>query len=190
VTLDWSRYWRSADEPLEAMHAHFERHVYHRHSHETYSFGVTDSGAQSFTCRGSARTSAAGMVMAFNPDDPHDGWATDQLGFTYRMIHIGPDLVAGVLSDLTGRTAGLPLFADPVVTDPVLAQAVRGLHRALLGGAPALRRDELLAAVVQSAVGRVAVRAGGGGGGGGEGGEGEGEGGGGGGGGGGRGWGV
>src|SRR5215831_14330108 len=159
VTRDWSRYWRSADEPLEAMHAHFERHVYHRHSHETYSFGVTDSGAQSFTCRGSSRTSTAGMVMAFNPDDPHDGWAADRLGFTYRMIHIGPELVAGVLSDVTGRPAGLPLFADPVVSDPVVARKVRDLHRALLGGAPALRRAELLTAVVRSAVGRVALRA-------------------------------
>jgi AraC-like DNA-binding protein len=159
ATRDWSHYWRSADEPLEAMHAHFERHVYHRHSHETYSLGVTDCGAQSFRCRGSARTSSAGMVMAFNPDDPHDGWAADRLGFTYRMIHIGPELVAGVLSDLAGRPAGLPLFADPVVSDPVLARSVRDLHQALLAGAPALRRDELLAAVVQSAVGRVAVRA-------------------------------
>src|SRR5712691_5881485 len=40
VGRDWSTYWRSADEPLEAMHAHFERHVYHRHSHDTYSFGA------------------------------------------------------------------------------------------------------------------------------------------------------
>src|SRR5258708_6696321 len=37
ATGDWAHYWRAADEPLEAMHAHFERHVYHRHSHETYS---------------------------------------------------------------------------------------------------------------------------------------------------------
>jgi AraC-like DNA-binding protein len=37
---DWAHYWRSAGEPLEAMHAHFERHVYHRHSHESYSLGV------------------------------------------------------------------------------------------------------------------------------------------------------
>src|ERR1700730_1502978 len=158
VTRDWSRYWRSADEPLEAMHAHFERHVYHRHSHETYSFGVTEAGAQSFTCRGSARTSAAGMVMAFNPDDPHDGSAADRLGFTYRMIHIGPELVAGVLADQAGRPAGLPLFADPVVTDPALARNRRGLQPALLGGASALRRDELLAAGVRSAVRRAAVR--------------------------------
>jgi AraC-like DNA-binding protein len=95
--------------------------------------------------------------MAFNPDDPHDGWAADRLGFTYRMIHIGPELVAGVLVDQAGRPAGLPLFADPVVTDPVLARNLRGLHRALLGGASALRRDELLAAAVRSAVRRAAV---------------------------------
>jgi AraC-like DNA-binding protein len=133
------------------MHAHFERHVYHRHSHDTYSLGVTDVGAQSFTCRGAAHTSAAGMVMAFNPDDPHDGQATDGFGFTYRMIHIGPELVSAVLADAAGRPAGLPLFADPVVSDPVLATRLRRLHGALLADASALRRDELLTAVVLAA---------------------------------------
>jgi AraC-like DNA-binding protein len=150
-TGDWARYWRAADEPLEAMHAHFERHVYHRHSHETYSLGVTDVGAQSFTCRGAAYTSAAGMVMAFNPDDPHDGQATDGFGFTYRMIHIGPELVSAVLADAAGRPVGLPLFADPVLSDPALAARLRRLHAALLGDATALRRDELLAGVVLAA---------------------------------------
>lgn len=142
------------------MHAHFERHVYHRHSHETYSFGVTEDGAQSFTCRGSAHTSAAGMVMAFNPDDPHDGHASDELGFTYRMVHIGPELVNDVLAGITGRPAGLPLFTDPVVSDPVLAGNVRALNRALLGGAPALRRDELLTATIYSIAARAAARGG------------------------------
>jgi AraC-like DNA-binding protein len=151
VTGDWAHYWRAADEPIEAMHAHFERHVYHRHSHETYSLGVTDVGAQSFTCRGAAYTSAAGMVMAFNPDDPHDGQATDGFGFTYRMIHIGPELVSAVLADAAGRPVGLPLFAEPVLSDPVLAARLRRLHVALLGQATALRRDELLAAMVLAA---------------------------------------
>jgi AraC-like DNA-binding protein len=151
ATGDWARYWRAADSPLEAMHAHFERHVYHRHSHDTYSLGVTDAGAQSFTCRGAAHTSAAGMVMAFNPDDPHDGQATDGSGFTYRMIHIGPELVSAVLADAADRPVGLPLFADPVVSDPVLAARLRRLHGALLGDATALRRDELLTGVVLAA---------------------------------------
>lgn len=157
VASDWSRYWRSADQPLEAMHAHFQRHAYHRHSHETYSFGVTEDGVQSFSCRGSAHASAAGMIMAFNPDDPHDGQACDELGFTYRMVHVGPELVSGVLGDITGRRAGLPLFTDPVLSDPVPAGQLRALHRALLGGATALRRDELLAAAISSVVRRAAA---------------------------------
>ena len=68
---DWVRDWRAAS--IEAMHAHFQSHVYHRHSHDTYSFGVTDHGAQAFTCRGSAHVSTANMVMTFNPDDHHAG---------------------------------------------------------------------------------------------------------------------
>jgi AraC-like DNA-binding protein len=157
---DWYRYWRSADEPLEAMYAHFERHVYHRHSHETFSFGVTEDGAQSFRCRGSRHTSATGMVMAFNPDDPHDGYATDQLGFTYRIIHIAPELVRSTLSDITGHAAGLPLFAEPVHGDPVLARSLTALHRGLLGDASSLRRTELVTAAVGAMVRRAAVRPG------------------------------
>jgi AraC-like DNA-binding protein len=159
VARDWSRYVRSADIPLEAMHAHFERHVYHRHSHDSYSFGVTEAGAQSFSCRGAGHTSSAGMVMTFNPDDPHDGHAADQLGFTYRMLHVGPDLVAAELAELGGRPAGLPLFAAPVHADPVLAARLRSLHRALSGGAPALRRDELLSAAVVAMTRRASTRA-------------------------------
>ncbi|WP_243722878.1 AraC family transcriptional regulator [Actinomadura sp. 7K507] len=156
--MEWSRYWRSADRPLEAMHARFERHVYHRHSHETYSFGVTEDGYQAFRCRGDAHTSAAGMVIAFNPDDPHDGHPADELGFTYRIVHIGPELVSDVLADITDRPVGPPLFDSPVVADPVLARNLRGLHAALLGGASALRRDELLTATVGSMVGRASTR--------------------------------
>jgi AraC-like DNA-binding protein len=157
VAADWSRYWRAPGLPLEAMHAHFETTVYHRHSHESYSFGVTEQGAQAFRCRGAGHTSAAGMVMAFNPDDPHDGHPADESGFTYRMVHIGTELVAPVLADLNQGKAGLPLFAEPVLPDPVLAGRIRALHRGLAGGASALRRDELLTAAVRTLGRRAAV---------------------------------
>jgi AraC-like DNA-binding protein len=140
------------------MHAHFERHVYHRHSHETYSFGVTDAGAQAFSCRGATHTSAAGMVMAFNPDDPHDGHAGGPEGFTYRMIHIGPELVQGILADVSGSPASLPLFADPVISDAALARRLRALHRALASHAPALHRDELLTSAVAALVWHASTR--------------------------------
>ncbi|TCO55096.1 helix-turn-helix transcriptional regulator [Actinocrispum wychmicini] len=153
--MDWAQYWRAPGRDLEAMHAHFEEHVYHRHSHETYSFGVTELGAQSFTCRGAARVSAAGMVMAFNPDEPHDGRATTDLGFTYKIVHIGTALVTGVLSDVTDRPTGLPLFTAPVLDDEVLADALRRLHRALSAGT-LLAQDEALTATVHAMVRRGA----------------------------------
>lgn len=152
---NWASYWRSADEPLEVMHAHFEGHAYAPHSHDAYSFGVTEAGAQEFRCRGSRRRSVAGMVMAFNPDEPHDGHAGSADGFTYRIVHIGPSLVGSLLTELTGAPTS-PLFADPVLQDPVLAQALLRFHRVASGGGSTLARDEALAGAVAAMVGRGA----------------------------------
>jgi AraC-like DNA-binding protein len=141
--------------PVEAMHAHFTSHVYHRHSHESYSFGVTETGAQAFTCRRGRHVSGPGMVMAFNPDDPHDGHAATGGGFTYRMVHIWPEFFAG----LAGAGRPLPLFRVPVLADPVIARSVRRLHTALTGPASELERYERLTAttrlLVRHASGRV-----------------------------------
>ena len=136
---DWARYWRADSVPVEAMHAHFTSHVYHRHSHESYSFGVTEVGAQAFTCRHGRHVSGRGMVMAFNPDDPHDGHAAGDGGFTYRMVHIWPEFFAS-LTEMP-----LPLFRSPVIEDPAVAASVRGLHLALTGPASELERYERLA---------------------------------------------
>ena len=141
---DWARYWRAGNQPIEAMHAHFSSHVYHRHSHDSYSFGMTETGAQAFTCRGGSHVSSAGMVMLFNPDDPHDGHCATGHGFTYRMVHIDPGLVTDLLADVRGRPSGLPLFPRPVAGDARLARSLRSLHAALTGTATPLERHEQL----------------------------------------------
>jgi AraC-like DNA-binding protein len=140
------------------MHAHFRGHVYHRHSHDCYSFGVTESGAQGFTCRRAGHVSTAGMVMAFNPEDPHDGHAATGPGFTYRMIHVGPEFLTDLLADITGRAAARPLFASPVLDDAAVARAVRRLHAALTGAASPLERGERLTAAAALLVRRGATR--------------------------------
>jgi len=137
---DWARYWRADGVPVEAMYAHFTSHVYHRHSHESYSFGVTETGAQAFTCRHGRHVSGPGMVMTFNPDDPHDGHAAGDGGFTYRMVHVWPEFFAS----LTGASRLLPLFRSPVLDDPVTARSLRRLHLALTGPASELERYERL----------------------------------------------
>jgi AraC-like DNA-binding protein len=128
---DWVRYWRARSLPMEAMHARFTTHVYHRHSHESYSLGITEEGAQEFRCRHGRHVSGPGMVMLFNPDDPHDGHAADPGGFTYRMVHVWPDLMASLVGEVTGRADGLPLFPVPVAQDAALARALLRLATTL-----------------------------------------------------------
>jgi len=127
------------------MYAHFSSHVYHRHSHESYSFGVTETGAQAFTCRHGRHVSGPGMVMAFNPDDPHDGHAATDGGFTYLMVHIWPEFFAR----LAGADRPLPLFRVPLLADPVVAWSLRRLHSALTGPASDLERYERLTATAR-----------------------------------------
>jgi AraC-like DNA-binding protein len=153
---DWARYWRADALPVEAMHAHFTSHVYHRHSHESYSFGVTETGAQAFTCRHGRHVSGPGMVMAFNPDDPHDGHAAGGGGFTYRMVHIWPEFFAG----LAGAGRPLPLFRVPVLADPVVARSLRRVHSALTGPASDLERYERLTATARLLVRHASVEQG------------------------------
>jgi AraC-like DNA-binding protein len=165
--VNWVRYWRDEARPLEAMHARFRDHVYALHSHDAYSFGITDAGAQRFRCRGADHTSGAGMVMAFNPDEAHDGRSAAELGYHYRIVHLGPSLIREILADAAdaagtadAEAAALPFFVRPVLTDPVLTGALARLHAALVSGtSDVLERDELLTATVVAMAERGATRA-------------------------------
>ncbi|MFF2512375.1 AraC family transcriptional regulator [Streptomyces sp. NPDC058086] len=151
-------YWRVPGLALEVMDARFEDYAYPMHAHDTYSFGVTDDGAQSFVCRGERHVSAVGLVMAFNPDEPHDGQSAVHHGYRYRMLHLGEDLVRDVLADAAPGNAGLPLFDTPVVDNPALARSVACLHTAVVENAPRLVIDERLTAAVLALTRDAATR--------------------------------
>jgi AraC-like DNA-binding protein len=142
---DWSSYAVRSDRGLELLHAHFTTHVYDRHSHDAYVFGVTLEGVQAFHCRGAAHASAAGQIMAFNPDDPHDGHAGSPDGFTYRMLYVAPGAVGGLLEDAFERRVESPLFVSPVIEDAPLARLIAAAHRAFAEDAPALEQDSVFA---------------------------------------------
>ncbi|MFF3782389.1 AraC family ligand binding domain-containing protein [Streptomyces sp. NPDC001933] len=110
------------------MDVGFEQYAYPVHAHDTYFFGNTDDGAQSFVCRGERHVRVAGLVMAFNPDEPHDGRSAVHHGYCYRMLHLGEDLVREVLADADPGRTRLPLFGTPVVDNSALARAVARLH--------------------------------------------------------------
>ncbi len=105
---------------LQRLSARFGGHAYDLHRHETYAVGLTLWGAQSFHYRGELRTSAAGQVMVIHPDEAHDGHATVDAGFAYRMLYVDPAAVSAAL----GGTP--PPFVRDVVADD---EALTGLLR-------------------------------------------------------------
>ncbi|MFZ5781431.1 MAG: helix-turn-helix domain-containing protein [Pseudomonadota bacterium] len=101
---------------LQRLTARFGGHAYDLHRHETYAVGLTLWGAQSFHYRGALRTSRGGQVMVIHPDEAHDGHATLDAGFAYRMLYIEPALVSQALGG-----APPPYVPDVVADDAVLA---------------------------------------------------------------------
>ena len=105
------------DEPhaaLQRLAARFGGHAYDLHRHETYAVGLTLWGAQSFHYRGALQTSRGGQVMVIHPDEAHDGHASVDDGFAYRMLYLDPAAISAALG-------GAPPFVpDVVADDPVL----------------------------------------------------------------------
>jgi AraC-like DNA-binding protein len=105
---------------LQRLTARFGGHAYDLHRHETYAVGLTQWGAQSFHYRGELRTSAAGQVMVIHPDEAHDGHATVDAGFAYRMLYVDPASVSAAL-----ESAPPPFVREVVADDPALGRLLR-----------------------------------------------------------------
>jgi AraC-like DNA-binding protein len=104
---------------LQRLAARFGGHAYNLHRHETYAVGLTLWGAQSFHYRGAVRTSRSGQVMVIHPDEAHDGHASVDNGFAYRMLYVDPASVAAALD------GSPPFVPDVVADDPNLAELLR-----------------------------------------------------------------
>jgi AraC-like DNA-binding protein len=144
---DWARFRPAPFAGSTWMQAHFRQHAFERHSHATYSIGLTHRGVQTFHCGGSLHASLPGDLILFNPDEPHDGQRGNADGFGYTMLYLAPD----ALEHCADQDAGLrmPLyFRSPVVRDAALAGRFMQASAAALQAGETLRAQELLGALV------------------------------------------
>ena len=139
------------DEPrsgVQRLAARFGGHAYDIHRHETYGVGLTLWGAQSFHYRGALRTSRGGQIMVLHPDEAHDGHATVDAGFAYRMLYVDPAEVSSAVG------SNPPFVPEVVADDPVLAD----LLREAFADFPQSLEPLAIDAVVERLAGRLAVR--------------------------------
>lgn len=95
---------------IERLHARFSGQAFAPHRHDTYAIGVTLAGVQTFRYRGEARYCLAGQCHILHPDEPHDGAAATEEGFSYRIVYVDPSLVQSALGGWP-----LPFVSSPVV---------------------------------------------------------------------------
>jgi AraC-like DNA-binding protein len=144
---DWARFKPAPLPGASLMDAHFREHTFERHSHDTFSIGLTHSGVQSFHCGGTLHSSLPGDLILFNPDEPHDGERGAPEGFGYSILYVPMDAVHACAD----ASAGLRMpqyFRSPVVRDRALARRFTQATAAIQQSGETLRAQELLSALL------------------------------------------
>ncbi len=125
---DKVRFWRERRlDDLECLKAHYRRHRYLPHIHDTYALGIITDGAEAFNYRGVTHVAGPGQVVCVNPGELHDGQPARE-EFSYRMLYPSVDMVAAVASDLIDRPTPAPMVEQAVIDDPDLAGRLVKLH--------------------------------------------------------------
>jgi AraC-like DNA-binding protein len=129
--VDVAHYWRHPAVPgVDLMRAHFVRHGFARHTHDSYAIGAVRSGFEDLLVGGEVHRVPPGAVVLLNPDVVHTGRAVDAEGWSYRVFY--PDIA--VVREATGSDR--PWFREPVVHDAAAAAAaaIFRAHRAAESG--------------------------------------------------------
>lgn len=126
---------------IERIEAFFHGYAYDPHRHDTYAFGLTLSGVQSFDYRGARRDSLSGHAIVIHPDEIHNGRSGIAEGFRYRMIYVEPRLIREAMGE-AGRS--LPFVPAAVSRDARLVSAIAHALRDLDAPLEALGLDDIV----------------------------------------------
>ncbi|MEF1289996.1 AraC family transcriptional regulator [Vibrio sp. M260118] len=128
---------------LELLDAKYTHQNFSRHSHEGYTVGVIEKGAQRFYRTGGNHVAPKDSIILVNADEVHNGQTATEGGWEYKAMYPLPEQ----FSQLTeGLSSGLsvPYFPEPVVYDPELAQQLRLVFDTLAQSDNKLLRETLI----------------------------------------------
>jgi AraC-like DNA-binding protein len=141
---EWARFRAAPIDGVTRFDARFVEHVFERHSHDTFSIGVTQGGVQRFDCRGARHDSVAGDLVLFNPDEPHNGRAGGDDGFRYTMLYVPQATLDALLVD-GGEREPACHWRQPHVRDPLLGADLVRAAASIDQAGETLRAQALLA---------------------------------------------
>lgn len=107
---------------LEVLHAQYKQQNFARHSHEGYTIGLIENGAQRFFRSGANHVAPTSSIILVNADQVHNGQTATEQGWGYRAMYPTPELFEGLTDGIGETQLGAPYFEKAVVFDPVLAK--------------------------------------------------------------------
>lgn len=133
--LAGSSFWRDASLPfIEARTVTDGRRVcYARHSHETFSVGLIDSGSSTYINGRHHCRIDTGTLVLMNPGDVHACNPIEDQPWAYRMLYVDADWLSELQDDLGMEGAGFRCFAPILTRDPQLQAGFRRFHAVLTG---------------------------------------------------------
>ncbi len=78
----------NTNQDITVLNAHISQFKYRLHAHDDFAVGLTLQGVQSFQCGNKDYQVHRGELIQINPEQPHDGFASDTQGYSYRMVYI------------------------------------------------------------------------------------------------------
>ncbi|MGV1867307.1 MULTISPECIES: AraC family ligand binding domain-containing protein [unclassified Rhizobium] len=111
------------------LRAHFKTHHFDRHFHQEFAIGIIQAGCQVFVYDNARRLDMPrGAVCLISPGIVHEGWPSDEQGWSYRMFYPSSEMVSRAAIDIFGRDG--VTFVKPVVDDPQLFGQILAFHQA------------------------------------------------------------
>lgn len=137
---------------IELLDADYHHQNFSRHSHEGYTVGVIERGAQKFYRTGGNHVAPQNSIILVNTDEVHNGHSATDGGWSYQAMYPLPEQFEAISKEfyygLPGRRHGAPYFSCPVVYDPELANLFRLVFDTLKKSDNRLLRESLLYSVL------------------------------------------
>lgn len=130
------------DLQLEAYQFNGIVQIFPTHFHEYYVIGLIEEGERQLTVNNHKFPIGPGDLITFNPMDNHACEQTDGKTLRYKCLNLNQDTVYNTACDVLGCRS-LPRFSRPVQYRFDNASIFSDLHNSIMGGAPALEREEL-----------------------------------------------
>ncbi|HCE3203636.1 TPA: AraC family transcriptional regulator [Vibrio parahaemolyticus] len=129
---------------LELLDAKYEKQNFSRHSHEGYTIGVIEKGAQQFFRTGGNHIAPQDSIILVNADEVHNGHSATEGGWEYKAMYPVPEQFQTLGQELGSPNIALPYFPQPVVYDPELASQLRLVFETLEKSDNRLLRETLV----------------------------------------------